>query len=138
MNADPQDLETTAGDEPAERKPTRSSRSRPADAGDGKPPQAKPRRRRDGQPIHPVTRQLHEAAQAFLARQYGTDGQATTDAVCDAIKASGREIPPDEPELAAISQIAEAAQTTLLDRRGLRDLGTSTQLGMVIRQAAER
>lgn len=132
MKPEPDDLETTAGaPAPAARKPTRrSSRSRPAANGNGK-------RGREAHPHAALTQQLGEAADTFLRREYGLDGTKTSAAVVAAIEAAGAELVPHENRLAAIATLTEAAQAALLERRGQRELGTVTRLGMAITTAGQ-
>lgn len=74
-------------------------------------------------------------AAGVLRRQYGSEGQGTIKAVTAAIGQAGRD---EDKPAPLIEAIAADAQAALLDRRGERDLGLVTRLGMEIRRAAER
>lgn len=71
-------------------------------------------------------------AEAFLLRHYGQEGRRTATAVAKAIRT--HELPPNEKTPAARETLADVAGHTLLARRGYRDLGTVTELGMAIRR----
>lgn len=73
-----------------------------------------------------------DAAEAFLLRHYGQEGRRTAAAVKKAILA--HDLPEREKLPAARETLADVAQHTLLARRGYRDLGTVTELGMAIRR----
>lgn len=144
---DDQGLEATAGagdvaEKPPQPPPKRSSRARKTKASDGKRKPARrrtPKRERPHDLVdHPqaaLLEQLVQAAQTYLAGYYGSDGDKLAAAVANAmeIEAAGHV---EENPLPLIDQVASAAQAALLERRGMRDLGTGTRLVMEIRNAA--
>lgn len=99
-------------------------------------PTSRQTRRRPPPADHPLDLLRQAIAKhiaGVLRRHYGDEGDATIAAVRKAIATAGDG---EDKPAPLIEACAEAGQQTLLERRGERDLGLVTRVGMEARRAA--